>query len=111
MSFKPGDIVDITIEGARVRAIRGEDIVDPSYETEGCVASVALTESVTVEVALTESVTIERVAPAEWPPRPGDLWRDRDGLPWFAVEHPGHTGPHLRTINDSIAPADHIARR
>ncbi|MER7063975.1 hypothetical protein, partial [Streptomyces albidoflavus] len=20
-----------------------------------------------------------------WPPRPGDLWRDQDGHPWFAT--------------------------
>jgi len=27
--------------------------------------------------------TWERVAPVEWPPQPGDLWRDRHGEPWF----------------------------
>src|SRR5690606_11250548 len=76
MSFKPGDIVDITIEGARVRAIRGEDIVDHlSYEIQGFVAS----------VALTESVTVERVALAEWPPRPGDVWLDAEGRAWTAL--------------------------
>src|SRR5690606_24631915 len=74
---KPGDIVDITIEGARVRAIRGEDIVDHlSYETQG---------GFVASVALTESVTVERVAPAEWPPRPGDVWLDAEGRAWTAL--------------------------
>src|SRR5690606_6600575 len=90
MSFKPGDIVDITIEGARVRAIRGEDIVDHlSYETEGFVAS----------VALTESVTVERVAPAEWPPRPGDVWLDAEGRAWTALR--GRMFPVTSTRGES----------
>jgi len=99
MSFKPGDIVDITIKGARLRAIRREDIDDPSYETEGCVASVALTESVTIEVALTESVTVEWVAPAEWPPRPGDVWLDAEGRAWTALR--GRMVPVTSTRGES----------
>lgn len=100
IEFKPGDIVDITIKGARVRAIRGEDIVDHlSYETEGFVASVALTESVTVEVALTEPVTVERVAPAEWPPRPGDVWLDAEGRAWTALR--GRMVPVTSTCGES----------
>lgn len=31
-------------------------------------------------------LVIERVAPAEWPPQPGDVWKDRDGDAWFGVE-------------------------
>lgn len=37
-------------------------------------------------------VTVERVAPAEWPPQPGDLWRDAGGELWFAyVIHREHS--------------------
>jgi len=68
MSFKPGDIVDITIEGARVRAIRGED-------------------------------TVERVAPAEWPPRPGDVWLDAGGRAWTALR--GRMFPVTSTRGES----------
>lgn len=32
-----------------------------------------------------EGQTIERVAPANWPPRPGDKWKDRFGGSWFAM--------------------------
>lgn len=32
------------------------------------------------------SVQFERTAPPEWPPRAGDLWRDRHGSVWFAVD-------------------------
>jgi hypothetical protein len=31
-------------------------------------------------------VTVERVAPAEWPPQPGDLWHDRTQTSWFAAD-------------------------
>lgn len=34
-----------------------------------------------------EAVRIEHIAPAAWPPRPGDLWRDRDGELWFFHAH------------------------
>lgn len=38
-----------------------------------------------------DTVTVERVAPAEWPPQRGDLWRDRDCDLWFGylVSHDG----------------------
>ena len=89
--FKPGDIVDITIEGARVRAIRGEDTVDHlSYETQG---------GFVASVALTESVTVERVAPAEWPPRPGDVWLDAEGRAWTALR--GRMFPVTSTRGES----------
>jgi hypothetical protein len=34
-------------------------------------------------------LTVERVAPAEWPPRRGDVWRDGDGGLWFGVDLAG----------------------
>lgn len=93
MSYQPGEIVDITIKGARVidaaeTAHRAGSAVhevlvfryaDDSDETMGRVVYTAA-----------KGVSVERVAPAEWPPQPGDLWRDRDGTLWFAVEEKGH---------------------
>jgi hypothetical protein len=70
-----GEIVDITITGARVKAVLtgintpvtlvidgevlGKDVVDFEVDTDA------------------ERVTITRLAPAEWPPQIGDLWRGK----------------------------------
>ncbi|MFI6485232.1 hypothetical protein ACIBH1_45490 [Nonomuraea sp. NPDC050663] len=43
-------------------------------------------------------VTVELLAPAEWPPRPGDTW-EHDGEPWFAVDRPLYDHPCTRMIN------------
>lgn len=78
--FKPGEIVDITIKGARVDGWVPET-------SELTVESTADANSELTAFDLTsDQITVERVAPAEWPPRPGDLWRDREGDVWFAVE-------------------------
>lgn len=78
--YKPGEIVDITIKGARVRNQHdgddGLDVLTVIYGQHNTVA----------HLSLDDSVTVERIAPAEWPPRPGDLWRDNGGELWFAVE-------------------------
>jgi hypothetical protein len=73
--FKPGEIVDITIKGARV----GHE------STDGFLG--VFVNGVPLTVDLVDAVTVERVAPAEWPPRPGDLWKDRDGFLHFAASY------------------------
>lgn len=40
----------------------------------------------TICVDLGSDVTVERVAPPEWPPRPGELWEDAAGRLWFAFD-------------------------
>ncbi len=35
------------------------------------------------------TLTFEHLAPAEWPPVPGDKWRDGKDCQWFAVMHRG----------------------
>lgn len=77
--YKPGEIVDITIRGARVLANGTDDLGRPFLEfTHG-------EQNVLAAVERDDhAVTIERVTPAEWPPQPGDLWRDSDGDVWFA---------------------------
>lgn len=74
--FKPGEIVDITIKGAQVDEVgrNGLHVVMPNGTTAH------------IELSNYEGITIERVAPAEWPPRPGDLWRDQHGAVWFAAD-------------------------
>ncbi len=77
--YTPGEIVDITIKGVRVQCHTDEDTLEFEYTTElGTVEGV-----VAVDCA---NVTVERVAPAEWPPQTGDLWRDQRGNVWFAAD-------------------------
>lgn len=82
--IRPGDIVDITIKGARVKEIcyHGDDNGPDlrfTYKTKFGEAH----DAVWVDAP---GVTVEHVAPAEWPPQPGDLWRDRHGGLWFAAD-------------------------
>lgn len=80
--FKPGEIVDITIKGARV------DGVAPDLN----LLAVDLTPQISpgsvqaLDLPLADNVTVERAAPAEWPPRAGDLWRSTRGNIWFVAE-------------------------
>jgi hypothetical protein len=90
--FKPGEIVDITIKGACVTNCypTAHEDADGTRTDTGTVLVVSLDgarrddRSVAVNIA-TPGVTVERVAPAEWPPRAGDLWRDRHGHLHFAA--------------------------
>jgi hypothetical protein len=69
--YRPGERVRVTIEA-------------PSKGTVMDVLHLALASGTEVEIPLEDDVAIERINPAEWPPQPGDLWRDRHGSTWFA---------------------------
>lgn len=71
--YKPGEVVDITIRGVR--------IARPRMAT-----SVTITDEHGVTYQMPPHAVVERVAPAAWPPRPGDLWRDRRSYLWFAAD-------------------------
>ncbi|MEV4458499.1 hypothetical protein [Microbispora sp. NPDC049633] len=80
IELRPGDRVRVTITGIVREAYAG----DRKYFTTIAYAS---SETDTMCVTLPSSVpgvAFEYLAPAEWPPRPGDLWHDRAGDPWFA---------------------------
>lgn len=78
--FKPGEVVDITIKGARVQRSGPDDI-------GGRFLSVIYGDhNHHVTLDMKPEVTVERVSPPEWPPRPGDLWRDMAGIVWFATD-------------------------
>jgi hypothetical protein len=86
--FGPGEVVDITIRGVRVGG-RGM----PQDPGRLCVDLGPWDDGVNQgrEWFLTipssvDAVTVTRVAPPEYPPRAGDLWRDRDGQLWFGVD-------------------------
>jgi len=75
-SFQVGELVDVTIRRARVERHDG-DVLALSVGGARIVIPVVLPS------AAPSSVTTERVAPAEWPPQAGDLWRDRHDELWF----------------------------
>jgi hypothetical protein len=74
--FQPGEVVNVTIKGARVNAWHPE-LGELTVEHDADVNS----DMTTFEA---EKVDVERVASPEWPPLYGDLWRDRDGDLWLA---------------------------
>lgn len=81
-NYQPGEIVDVTIRGR---------ILPPKYEGEPLQVAyheVSPGVQATIEIRHPDagSVTVERVAPPEWPPRPGDLWRDSAGRVWFGID-------------------------
>lgn len=84
--FQPGEVVDITIKGARVLNHDTHGVLVFRYASDGEQSSARLI------YPDAEGVTVERVAPAEWPPQPGDLWRGPklddpygpDPIIWFA---------------------------
>jgi len=78
--FKPGDTVDVYITGAKV-VEQNKVWVKVSYPCMGgadfpgeWIAQID-TDSPNVNVCL--------VTPVDWPPVPGDLWRDNHGQVWF----------------------------
>ncbi|HEY4377531.1 MAG TPA: hypothetical protein VGM93_10240 [Acidimicrobiales bacterium] len=76
--FEVGEVVDITIRGARVDGMRGGEWLEILYGATGheCSGEVHLGA---------HGLTVTRTAPAEWPPQPGDIWEDKDGDEWAAA--------------------------
>lgn len=74
--FQPGEIVNITIRGVRVR----------SGPTKGAlVLGMSILDETGAAFIMPPQAEIRRVLPAEWPPQVGDLWRDRNNELWFVV--------------------------
>ena len=79
--FKPGEIVDITIKGARVVDVAHlkDCEVGVSFECDYGEYGWAIPLG-------PPEVTVERADPEWWPPRPSDLLRNAStGRFWFAV--------------------------
>ena len=79
-AFHAGELVTITIKAATVLAVDTDQdgYRDLAVET----ADDRRLALVTVPLDH-QAVTVERLAPADWPPQPGDLWRDKHGDLWF----------------------------
>lgn len=107
-TFEIGELVDITIRGAKV-------VNTYPIRRDGCDMGTVLVAEYTdgehrnVAVGLSApSVTVERVAPAEWPPQPGDLWRDKHEDLWFVFADPTATGAlHMRTADGKRSSLGH----
>lgn len=86
IELQPGEVVDITIKGARIAAITDTHL----YAESGNGETVRVSHSMS-------GVSVERVAPAEWPPQPGDVWREdipEGPVTWFAQRyHPDFDNP------------------
>lgn len=93
--YFPGEKVRITID-AEVSDHSGDEL-EYTYPTAlGAVEAVAVLDC--------SPVKVERVAPAEWPPRHKDVWRDGDDNLWIARVLPtndGGTDIELHGIEDA----------
>lgn len=84
--YQPGEIVNVEIEGARVVGV-GDAGLGPYLRIA---VTVNGHEGVSGVLVAADGVTVTSVAPAtptlpaEWPPQPGDLWRDASGCLLFA---------------------------
>lgn len=75
--FAPGEIVDVTIKGATVCDTTGSSPPNIHFTVETGL-------NVSWSMPLNhDAITVTRLAPPEWPPRQGDLWRDKHGDLWF----------------------------
>ncbi|MFD1940563.1 hypothetical protein ACFSKW_54830 [Nonomuraea mangrovi] len=99
--LKVGDIVDITITGARVT-----DLDPPYNKKHGRAVQVAISGknreeakgAVWTELDAITIQIVETAPPAEWPPQVGDLWRDRDGDLWFGVDVRDYDDPSTPVV-------------
>ena len=87
VGLRDGDLVDVVIRGARVYSPRDQE-ADPG--TDFVTVEITTHDGSTQLVGIPEApgVTVKRTAPAEWPPQPGDLWRDKHGALWFVYVVP-----------------------
>lgn len=95
--YRPGEYVDVTIHGARVR---GQADTSPSPNTLTALIELPGTSGLAVELPIgtaIDTISIQRVPPAQWPPQPGDLWRDARGHLWCCLTD-GHGAVRLCPI-------------
>ncbi|PZG49842.1 hypothetical protein C1I98_11030 [Spongiactinospora gelatinilytica] len=86
--YEPGEIVDITITGARVLTHTDGSLV---YEYEYGEAGATDREEVRHEAS---AVTITRRVPAAGMPRPNEVWEDDLGIRYLVVESEGQVRLH-----------------
>lgn len=114
--FQIDEIVDITIVGARV-----VNTFPTSYmgDDTGTVLAFRTCDHLSCKAGTVNigdpGVTVERLTPVEWPPRNGDVWRDRTGDLWFAVDdgeltHSGYVAEASEHIAETFGPLTLVYR-
>lgn len=108
-TYRVGELVNVAIMGARVMGIDDVGLVRLSIGNWQPIVNLR-----------TAGVTVTRVAPADWPPRAGDVWNDNDqdelpGSPcdWHVL--PRRLGDdelvmHVDSSSPGITPSDFIAQ-
>lgn len=82
-TFSPGELVNVTIRGARI--IPGvNDRINLHLGASGTGRDIVVPFPYL-------GVSVERVAPAEWPPQPGDIFADRFDNEWVCTDSDGET--------------------
>lgn len=72
--YQPGEIISVSLESLRViEADERQITVEVGADTRLSIPRYAL-------------MKIERIAPADGSPQPGDVWLDRNGFCWHAVQ-------------------------
>ncbi len=75
-AIRRGEIVDVTLKGVRLHEM----------DEHGCVQVAAEAhDGGPAHWWMPPQAQVERVAPADWPPREKDVWRDHDGDNWYGV--------------------------
>ncbi|MUN41486.1 hypothetical protein [Actinomadura litoris] len=86
--YRPGEIVDILIKGVRIA----------EQDQHGCVTITAKDcfDGKHASWRVPPQAAVTRVASADWPPRAGDVWHDRNEAAWFAFT--ALNGPEILMI-------------
>lgn len=88
-TWQPGEVVNITIKGARVCEVSGP-VSGPRLQLK------VGTNDLYIAPGLTPLITVERVWPAgSGAPQVGDVWVGRSGTRYAAIEAPGADEPFL----------------
>lgn len=98
-TFKRGEVVDVTIRGVRIA-----DQDDSS-------GSVLIFDEHGVRYPMPPQAAIERVIPANWPPRTGDLWRDENGMLYLAQQDWGEGVDLVDVAGEWVPPGELLHRK
>lgn len=102
--FAEGELVNVTIRGARVVERDADDHAAALHLTYAS-PSTACASPLRVRLDA-PGVTVERVAPAEWPPQRRDRWKSEgNGWEWFAVENNSGAIRLVNEYGDTYEPA------
>lgn len=98
--FTVGELVDITVKGARVtNTYPVSRLNNDRYQM--LVADYSEGEARSIAVNLNASaVSVTRAAPPNWPPLVGDIWADQDDDEWI-VTAPHDDGPVRLSLIDA----------